>query len=105
MSGKARVQMCTRHHDPKAIGTNQPHSMYTRRAVCGVRKRSYAMFKAGTDNDRAHSTPASGLGDNSGNRLRWRGDDDECVGLRADRHVLARRHRHGASHQSRDTGN
>ena len=77
MRGKARIELTPRHHDAKAVRADQPHAVFLRGALRGLRQRARTVAEPGADDDRARRTAAARLIDQAWNGAGRRGEDNE----------------------------
>ena len=70
--GETRIEICTGHHDAKAIGPDQPHSVFLRSLFGCLRERARTMAEPSADNHRTRRAATAGLIDQAGNRFRRR---------------------------------
>ena len=75
--GKAGIELGARSQHAEAIGADEPQAGRARRLLAGLGERAGAVAEPGGDDDRGRSTLCAGRGDDAGNRLRRRRDDDQ----------------------------
>jgi len=68
MRRETRIQAGARHHDAKAIGSDQPHAVFLCGAFGGFRQRPCAVAKSGRDDQGTRCSPFARLIDQIGNR-------------------------------------
>jgi hypothetical protein len=75
--GETGVELGAGRQDAKAVRAHEPQSGRARRLLAGIGERAFSVSKPGGDDDRGRRAFFAGRGDDAGDRLRRRCDDDE----------------------------